>query len=141
MYLPFTKEGFESNEINENAVPANINLEGRVKVLSDHIVARESGYEQDNDSPGDKHKPTVLIAEDNFDLRSFLLQTLRSDYRVLGAENGKIGLEMARKYSPELIISDVMMPVMDGLELCSRLKKKHPDKPYPGHIINGKKPC
>lgn len=123
VYLPFTKDGFESNEINENAVPANINIEGRVKVLSDHIVARQSGYEQDNDIPENKHKPTVLIVEDNFDLRSFLLQTLRSDYRVLGAENGKIGLEMARKYSPELVISDVMMPVMDGMELCSRLKK------------------
>ena len=123
VYIPFTKDAFEGNEINENAVPSNINIEGRVKVLSDHIVARESGYEQDNDNQAGKNKPTVLIVEDNFDLRSFLLQTLRSDYRVLGAENGKIGLEMAKKYSPELIISDVMMPVMDGMELCSRLKK------------------
>jgi len=123
VYLPFTKDAFEIHELNENAVPANINIEGRIKVLSDHIVARESGYEKDGEVTDDKNKPTVLIVEDNFDMRSFLLQTLRSDYRVLGAENGKIGLEMAKKYSPELIVSDVMMPVMDGMELCSRLKK------------------
>ena len=138
VYLPFTKDGFEANEINENAVPANINIEGRIKVLSDHIVARESGYEKDSEVANDKNKPTVLIVEDNFDLRSFLLQTLRSDYRVLGAENGKIGLEMAKKYSPELIISDVMMPVMDGMELCSRLKKNIQTSHIPVILLTAK---
>ncbi len=123
VYLPYTKDRFEAEEINENAVPTAINIEGRVQVLSDHIVARDSGYDNESEIEDDRTKPTVLIVEDNFDLRSFLLQTLRSEYRVLGAENGKIGLEMAKKYTPELIISDVMMPVMDGMELCSRLKK------------------
>jgi YesN/AraC family two-component response regulator len=42
----------------------------------------------------------------------------------MGAENGKEGFELAKKYTPDLIISDIMMPVMDGLELCSRLKKE-----------------
>ncbi|MCY1719466.1 response regulator [Prolixibacteraceae bacterium Z1-6] len=121
--IPYTKDRFSENEINQTAVPTDINIEGRVNVLAEHIIAEKTGYEQENDSQENKSKPTILIVEDNFDLRSFLLQTLRSDYRVLGAENGKIGLEMAKKYSPELIISDVMMPVMDGIELCSRLKK------------------
>jgi len=121
--LPYSKEHYSEDEINETTVPSDINLEGRVNVLSEHIIARESGYKEEDNSQDDKSKPTLLIVEDNFDLRSFLLQTLRNEYRVLGAENGKIGLEMAKKYSPELIISDVMMPVMDGIELCSRLKK------------------
>ena len=67
-------------------------------------------------------KPIVLIVEDNFDLRSFLLQTLRTHYRVLGAENGKIGFEIASKEIPDIIISDIMMPVMDGIEMCKRIK-------------------
>ncbi|MDX8337760.1 two-component regulator propeller domain-containing protein [Draconibacterium sp. IB214405] len=121
--MPYSKERFKPEDINETSVPTEINLEGRVNVLSEHIVARSSGYEHEEEASDNKTKPTILIVEDNFDLRSFLMQTLRSEYRVLGAENGKIGLEMAKKYSPELIISDVMMPVMDGIELCSRLKK------------------
>jgi signal transduction histidine kinase/ligand-binding sensor domain-containing protein/DNA-binding response OmpR family regulator len=121
--IPYSKERFSADEINETSVPSDLNLEGRVNVLSEHIIARESGYKVEDDSQNNKSKPTLLIVEDNFDLRSFLLQTLRNDYRVLGAENGKIGLAMAKKYSPDLIISDVMMPVMDGIELCSRLKK------------------
>jgi signal transduction histidine kinase/ligand-binding sensor domain-containing protein/AraC-like DNA-binding protein len=121
--IPCSKDRFSENEINQTAVPTDINIEGRVNVLAEHIIAEKSGYKQEEEPHDDKSKPTILIVEDNFDLRSFLLQTLRSDYRVLGAENGKIGLAMAKKYSPELIISDVMMPVMDGIELCSRLKK------------------
>ena len=121
--IPYSKNRYESDQINETNVPAEINIEGRINVLTEHIVARNTNYELDEITSDNKTKPTILIVEDNFDLRSFLLQTLRSEYRVLGAENGKIGLEMAKKYSPELIISDVMMPVMDGIELCSRLKK------------------
>ena len=121
--IPYSKNRFEPEDINETSIPTEINLEGRVNVLSEHILARNTDYELEEETTDEKGKPTLLIVEDNFDLRSFLLQTLRSDYRVLGAENGKIGLEMAKKYSPELIISDVMMPVMDGIELCSRLKK------------------
>ncbi|WP_321370016.1 two-component regulator propeller domain-containing protein [uncultured Draconibacterium sp.] len=124
VYMPYSKNQFESDEINETTIPSEINIEGRVNVLAEHIEARNTDYELgDEHTNEDKAKPIILIVEDNFDLRSFLLQTLRSEYRVLGAENGKIGLEMAKKYSPELIISDVMMPVMDGIELCSRLKK------------------
>ena len=120
--LPYTNERFAPNEIRENAAPVEVNLEGRVDVLSEYIFARASGFEEEVHTD-DRAKPLVLIVEDNFDLRNFLLQTLRNDYRTLGAENGKEGLHLSKKYSPELIISDVMMPVMDGIELCSRLKK------------------
>ncbi|HYQ57070.1 MAG TPA: two-component regulator propeller domain-containing protein, partial [Draconibacterium sp.] len=123
VYLPYSKDRFKSDEINEAAVPAEINTEGRVNVLSQQILAQNTDYELEAESNTDKPNPSILVVEDNFDLRSFLLQTLRSEYRVLGAENGKTGLEMAKQYLPELIISDVMMPIMDGLELCSRLKK------------------
>ncbi len=121
--MPYTKARFLEEEINPLAVSPEINIEGRINVLSDHVIARESGYENEDETAIHKARPTVLVVEDNFDLRSFLLQTLRADYRMIGAENGKIGLEMAKKYSPELIISDVMMPEMDGIELCRHLKQ------------------
>ncbi|HYQ57785.1 MAG TPA: response regulator, partial [Draconibacterium sp.] len=123
VYLPYSRERFQPNEINENTVTANINIEGRVKVLSEHIIARELNYEQEGGHEEYKTKSTILIVEDNFDLRNFLMQNLRTEYFMLCAENGKIGLEMAKKYSPDLIISDIIMPVMDGLKLCRQLKK------------------
>lgn len=122
--LPYTKDRFEPNEINQTNVPVEVNLEGRIDVLKEYIHERATDFEdEDANALKDKSKPLVLVVEDNFDLRNFLVQTLRNDYRTLGAEDGKEGLAMAKKYSPEIIISDVMMPVMDGIELCSRLKK------------------
>lgn len=65
---------------------------------------------------------TLLIVEDNNEVRSFIKETLKKEYRILEAENGEIALEITKKHNIDLIISDVMMPVMDGMELCDILK-------------------
>ena len=65
---------------------------------------------------------TVLIVEDNSGLRNYLKQELKKQYKVIVAENGKIGYELALQKLPDLIITDVIMPVMDGLELCKNIK-------------------
>lgn len=65
---------------------------------------------------------TVLVVEDNVELLEFLRERLAEQYRVLLAENGLRGLEMAREHVPDLIISDVMMPEMDGQSLCEAVK-------------------
>lgn len=67
--------------------------------------------------------PLILVVEDNTALRTFILQSLSEKYRVVGAENGKQALEEVTKQQPDLILSDVMMPVMDGKELCRRIKE------------------
>ena len=67
-------------------------------------------------------KETLLVVEDNPELRSWLSSQLGQNYRVLQAENGREGLELAKNESPELIICDIMMPEMDGLELTRLLK-------------------
>ncbi|MCW0483008.1 two-component regulator propeller domain-containing protein [Gaoshiqia sediminis] len=120
--LPYLPGQFDEKELDQTVVPAEVNLQGRVDVLLENMVFVNETEQEEADEQK-RSKPLVLIVEDNFDLRSFLTQTLKTDYRILGAENGKDGLQMARKYSPDLIISDVMMPLMDGLELCSHLKK------------------
>ncbi len=71
----------------------------------------------------DEDAPTVLIVDDNADIRTYLRSILQSKYRVLEAEDGKSGLDMAREHVPDLIVSDVMMPVMNGLEFCQQVKK------------------
>lgn len=68
--------------------------------------------------------PTILIVEDNKPLRAFIKNVLKEDYNVLEAENGKIALKMAIKHTPNLIVSDVVMPVMAGTELCTEIKKE-----------------
>lgn len=67
-------------------------------------------------------QPTVLVIDDNSDIRALLREILKKDYAVLTAENGEEGLQLAMEYAPDLIISDVMMPVMDGIEMCRRVK-------------------
>lgn len=79
----------------------------------------ENTISTDNDG-----KPVVLVVEDNSDLLKLLRQTLSADYQVLTAANGADGLRLAIKYVPDLVVSDVMMPVMDGLECLKHLKSE-----------------
>lgn len=66
--------------------------------------------------------PRVLVVEDNADVTAYIRQCLAGEYDLLIAQNGKAGVDMARKEVPDLIISDVMMPEMDGYELTRTLK-------------------
>ncbi len=66
--------------------------------------------------------PLVLIIDDNKDMRLYLMEVLSEDYRLAEASNGQEGLEYALEHMPDLILSDVMMPEMDGYELCQKLK-------------------
>ncbi len=66
--------------------------------------------------------PTVLIVEDNPELRMFIYQNLQEQYQVMEAENGMEGYKLATVYMPNLIISDVMMPIMDGVSFSDKVK-------------------
>jgi CheY-like chemotaxis protein/AraC-like DNA-binding protein len=68
------------------------------------------------------NKKTILVVEDNSELRNYLKNELKKDYKVKMAINGKEGLQMAIKFIPDIIISDVMMPIMDGFEMCEKIK-------------------
>ncbi|MDE5686860.1 MAG: substrate-binding domain-containing protein [Paramuribaculum sp.] len=72
----------------------------------------------------DENKPIVLVIDDNKDIQKLVGQLLNTDYNILTASNGKEGVRMAAKYVPDLIICDMMMPVMDGLECCRRIKNE-----------------
>ncbi len=67
-------------------------------------------------------KPLLLVIDDNADIRALVNQLLSDEYKIHEAENGKEGLAKAARFVPDLIICDIMMPVMDGLECCRRIK-------------------
>ena len=94
----------------------------------DRTIAREdAGAELDNiesDFTFDDNKPLVLIIDDNRDIQKLVGELLASDYNIIAAPNGREGVRLAARYVPDLIICDVMMPVMDGLECCRRIKEE-----------------
>ena len=84
------------------------------------VEAELDSIETDKEFESDR--PLVLIIDDNRDIREMVSELLRADYNIITAVNGADGVKKAVKYVPDLVISDVMMPVMDGLECCRRLK-------------------
>lgn len=90
-------------------------------------IPAEEAEEHDSDSPpeGVCDSPdtyTVLVVDDNQDMCEFISTSLAGNYRVLTAANGADALEVLRKENVSLVVSDIMMPVMDGLELCHHIK-------------------
>lgn len=78
----------------------------------------ESGIQEDEDN-----KPVLLIVEDNDDIREYIKSSLDEVHTVLTASNGKEGWEIAKNKIPSIIITDIMMPVMDGFALCKKVKE------------------
>lgn len=81
-----------------------------------------SGERQEEKNTEEKRKITLLLAEDNDEMRLFLNNSLSADYSIVEAANGEEALDMATRINPDLIISDIMMPMLNGDEMCARLK-------------------
>ncbi len=93
----------------------------------------EAGSQQINEQHGNKG-PVILIAEDNAELRDFLHSIISPIYKTFTALDGEEGFQMALKLVPDIIISDVMMPKMDGFEFCNKIKN-HPVTSHIAFII------
>ena len=98
---------------------------------------QEAEWSTRPDAPEDA--PLVLVVEDNEDLRAFLCRVMSKRYRVIEAPDGALGLQMARDHQPMAILSDVTMPVMDGFEMCRRLKEDPATRPIPVVLITARR--
>lgn len=114
--LPLQKEAYAAAELASEPLEKGVEADFpertiSVEPLTDEEVTKHVG-----------RLYTVLIVEDDDDIRRYIKDELYNQYNVIEACNGEDGLKMAGEFQPDAIISDVMMPVLDGVEMCKRLK-------------------
>lgn len=114
--LPFSQE-----QVSAKAVYDSNYIETHLDLLPS-LPASAEKLKLPTASPSAPEKPTVLIVEDNEDMRQFIRYILSDSYNLIEAENGEEGFEVAKKHLPDVVISDVMMPKTDGFDLCQLLK-------------------
>lgn len=85
-------------------------------------VSNNTSPKENTDIVHNEDSHSVLVVEDNADVRNYIAYCLKDRYQIIMAENGKEGIEKALEHSPDLIISDLMMPEKNGLEVCETLK-------------------
>lgn len=91
----------------------------------------------DNEEIAD-NKPTILVVEDDTDLRGYIVKVLEKDYNILEAENGEQGYEIALRELPDFILSDIMMPKVDGVEFLQNIKKNATTSHIPFILLTAK---
>lgn len=102
--------------------PTVVTLPADEKEVSSTLVDTE--MQEEVEATLETDCPTVLVIDDNADIRHYVKSLLAKEYRVLDAADGATGIRLAMKYVPDVIVSDVMMPGMDGVECCRRLKSE-----------------
>lgn len=118
--LPFKEESYNESEKKHNE--KNARFEESVSFSEKTIIESDIAIPFDENTIGRKKKYKVLIVEDDEDIRSYLKLELGKYYQVFTAVNGKIGYDMAVKELPDIIISDIMMPEINGLEMMKKLR-------------------
>ena len=109
------KMGVSPAVVDDHTADAAIRQNGYVDELQESRLAQ---FKQDDTD----ELATVLIVDDNADMRRYLRTLLADKFYVIDAPDGQGGLKLARECVPDIVVSDVMMPVMDGLQFCSQLK-------------------
>ncbi len=92
------------------------------KLTGSLIIKEKNVNDEDFEDLFDLDKKLILIAEDNPDMLEFISRLLSKNYKIIEAQNGDLALKKTLEYIPDIIISDVMMPVMDGTELCKNVR-------------------
>ncbi|TXD48182.1 ATP-binding protein [Polaribacter sp. IC073] len=124
--------------INEEAYT---DLERIISVTEDkatQIKVEDLTAQIERKNEDDAFKKTVLIVEDNLDLQQLLKELLQNQYNIILAENGNEGYYYAKSNIPDLILSDIMMPDLDGIAMCKKLQEDHLTKHIPVILLTAK---
>lgn len=122
--LPTRKETYQSIEIATEADTENEQPIHSTNSVDMYIMDSESTeVEKATEGKDERKRENILIVEDNADIRQYLSSELGQTYQILEAENGEEALNILKEQEIDLILTDVMMPVMDGLKLCKHIKQ------------------
>ncbi|MGM9735665.1 MAG: two-component regulator propeller domain-containing protein [Candidatus Cryptobacteroides sp.] len=111
--LPVGSEHLQAGEMSEEKCDTSVLAVQDEEPSQERTEPRQTGYDE---------KRTILIVEDNDEVRKYLKDKLSAIFNIVDCANGNDALELLNKIETDLVISDVMMPVMDGVELCRRIK-------------------
>ena len=122
LFFPLGNEFYKEEVVIESSDQKQQSGNKMLEVLEyDLLTSDEHALDDETAESGD-HKKTVLFVEDNKILLNQLKDHFNKKFKVITASNGREGLDKALKYVPDIVVSDVMMPVMDGFELCQKIK-------------------
>lgn len=125
--LPIAKSAYQASELIDKEI-----------MFKDNEVEVTQLAEIEDRAHFKKQKPILLIVEDDKDIRVFIRSIFKKEYNIKEAEDGKIGIDLANKLIPDLIISDVMMPNIDGIELTNTLKSNELTSHIPILLLTAK---
>ncbi|MEN8224651.1 MAG: ATP-binding protein [Bacteroidota bacterium] len=141
VYIPLGREHFSDEEIDsgeqiEDVGSIQLTIDSSQNMILESDVTIEGASSQQPAASNDL--PHLLIVEDNKDMRHYIRSNISSDFQLTEAGDGKQGFAKAIDKIPDLIISDVMMPVMDGIELCGKLKSDERTSHIPVILLTAK---
>ncbi len=119
--FPVSEQFYIENNLGEYLIDESIINGPSLEVIAEDYEVNKSKSNV-TQSANSSQKQVILIVDDHADLRKFLRSSIADKFQVIEAENGAQGIQLAITHQPALIISDVMMPVIDGIELCRTIK-------------------
>lgn len=128
---------FKDEKLNTFVLKMPVHQEGEFKNIH-HEVSKKSEKEEVKKLGFDKSAPIILVAEDNDELADFISNEMASIYRVLKTKNGLEALQCIREHEVQLVISDVMMPLKNGIELCRQIKDDNKTNHIPVILLTAK---
>ncbi|MCG1035823.1 hybrid sensor histidine kinase/response regulator transcription factor [Polaribacter sargassicola] len=135
LYLPISKKRYHKNEIIKTNTPL---LKNFIKNSEFQVIEEVSSEFDIKTNSKNNTKPKVLIVDDNSELRSMIKEELISHFNIIEASDGKEGYETIIKEKPKLIISDIMMPIEDGISMLNRMKENPEIKNIPIFMLTAK---
>ncbi|NME68618.1 hybrid sensor histidine kinase/response regulator transcription factor [Flammeovirga aprica] len=131
--IPVSLAFFEDKDVELEITESE--LESLQSVLPEHLSSEVPEGQMSSD---DKNLPSILVIDDNEDIRNYLHKILKDKYQVSLAENGQKGFEAAKELIPDIILSDVMMPEIDGIEVTRLLKETDQTSHIPVILLTAK---